>query len=176
MAATGTGSDEGTRPRGGGAARARFDVVALVASAGGLSALNQVLLHLPNDFCGPVVIVQHLGGANSTLVDILRRRSPCRWSGSPTTRPSSQAGSSSARPSACWRSCPTATARRARSSPPHAAPDRPHHMLRPIDWFLASVAESYGQGAMAVALTGMTRPPGGRSPASASTNGSGSAG
>jgi hypothetical protein len=124
MAATGTGSDEGTRPRGGGAARARFDVVALVASAGGLSALNQVLLHLPDDFGGPVVIVQHLGGANSTLVDILRRRSPCRWSGSPTTRPSSQAGSSSARPSACWRSCPTATARRARSSPPHAAPDR----------------------------------------------------
>jgi two-component system chemotaxis response regulator CheB len=45
---------------------------------------------------------------------------------------------------------------------------------RPI--VLASVAESYGQGAMAVALTGMTRPPGGRSPASASTNGSGSAG
>ncbi|HEU4896132.1 MAG TPA: chemotaxis protein CheB [Actinomycetota bacterium] len=55
-------------------------------------------------------------------------------------------------------------------------PIDPHHMLRPIDWFLASVAESYGQGAMAVVLTGMTRPPGGRSPASASTNGSGSAG
>ena len=71
MAATGTGSDEGTRPRGGGAARARFDVVALVASAGGLSALNQVLQHLPDDFGAPVVIVQHLGGANSILVDIL---------------------------------------------------------------------------------------------------------
>ena len=27
-------------------------------------------------------------------------------------------------------------------------PIDPHHMLRPIDSFLASVAESYGQGAM----------------------------
>ncbi len=38
-----------------------FDVVALVASAGGLSALNQVLLPLPDSFNAAVIIVQHLG-------------------------------------------------------------------------------------------------------------------
>src|SRR5215469_4720333 len=59
-----------------GSAGSPFDVVALVASAGGLSALNQVLLQLPADFGAAVVVVQHLGGSGSSLVDILRRRSP----------------------------------------------------------------------------------------------------
>jgi chemotaxis response regulator CheB len=55
---------------------APFDVVALVTSADGLSALNQVLLPLPDDFNAAVVIVQQLGGPGSSLVEILRRRSP----------------------------------------------------------------------------------------------------
>jgi two-component system chemotaxis response regulator CheB len=57
-------------------AAAPFYVVALVTSAGGLSALSQVLLPLPDDFSAALVIVQHLGGSGSSLVDILRRRSP----------------------------------------------------------------------------------------------------
>ena len=57
-------------------AAAPFDVVALVTSAGGLPALNQVLMPLPRDFGAALVIVQHLGGSGSSLVDILRRRCP----------------------------------------------------------------------------------------------------
>ena len=53
-----------------------FDVVALVTSAGGLSALNQVFLTLPDDLNAALVIVQHLGGPVSSLAEILRRRGP----------------------------------------------------------------------------------------------------
>ena len=53
-----------------------FDVVALVTSAGGLSALNQLLRVLPDDFDAALVVVQHLGGQRSYLAEILHRRSP----------------------------------------------------------------------------------------------------
>jgi PAS domain-containing protein len=130
-------------------AAAPFDVVALVTSAGGLSALNQVLLPLPDDFGAALVIVQHLGGSGSSLVDILRRRSPLpvQWiADHDTLRPG------------CVYVCP----------PQHllevmpdaecsVRPMEPDHRLRPIDFFLASLADSYGPRAMVVVLTGMGR-------------------
>jgi len=53
-----------------------FDVVALVASAGGLAALTAVLSHLPGDFPAGVVVLQHLDPSRpSLLTEILGRRS-----------------------------------------------------------------------------------------------------
>jgi two-component system chemotaxis response regulator CheB len=54
---------------------ASFDVVALAASAGGLTALSQVLEGLPGDFPAAIVIVQHLDPRHRSLMaDILSRR------------------------------------------------------------------------------------------------------
>jgi two-component system, chemotaxis family, protein-glutamate methylesterase/glutaminase len=39
---------------------ARFDVVAIAASAGGIKALAQLLPQLPADFAAAIVIVMHL--------------------------------------------------------------------------------------------------------------------
>lgn len=56
-------------------AGARFDVVALATSAGGLQALSQVLRDLPADFPAAIVIVQHLfPRAQNLLPAILARR------------------------------------------------------------------------------------------------------
>src|SRR3712207_4204172 len=55
---------------------ATIEVVALVASAGGLEALSTVLGKLPADLPVAVVVAQHLGGQGSRLVDILGRRTP----------------------------------------------------------------------------------------------------
>jgi two-component system chemotaxis response regulator CheB len=54
---------------------AAFDVVALAASAGGLTALSQVLSALPADFPAAIVVVQHLDLRHRSLMaDILDRR------------------------------------------------------------------------------------------------------
>jgi len=52
-----------------------FDVVALAASAGGLTALTHVLEALPGDFPVAVVVLQHLDPRHRSLMaDILGRR------------------------------------------------------------------------------------------------------
>jgi two-component system chemotaxis response regulator CheB len=52
-----------------------FDVVAIAASAGGLSALGRVLAGLPGDFAAAIVIVQHLDPRHRSLMaDILSRK------------------------------------------------------------------------------------------------------
>jgi two-component system chemotaxis response regulator CheB len=54
---------------------AAFDVVALAASAGGLTALSEVLSGLPAAFPAAVVVVQHLDPRHRSLMaDILSRR------------------------------------------------------------------------------------------------------
>jgi two-component system chemotaxis response regulator CheB len=59
------------------AAKAAFDIVALAASAGGLTALTSVLSGLPEDFPLPIVIVQHLDPRHRSLMaEILNRRTP----------------------------------------------------------------------------------------------------
>jgi two-component system chemotaxis response regulator CheB len=55
--------------------QAAFEVVAMAASAGGLSALGQVLAALPADFPAAIVVVQHLDPRHRSLMaDILSRR------------------------------------------------------------------------------------------------------
>lgn len=58
---------------------AAYDVVALVASAGGLNALSQVLGGLPADFPATIVVVQHLDRHHRSLMaEILNRRTSLR--------------------------------------------------------------------------------------------------
>lgn len=54
-----------------------FDVVAIAASAGGISALQTVLAELPAEFPVPILVVQHLDPRHrSLLAEILSRRCP----------------------------------------------------------------------------------------------------
>jgi len=54
---------------------AAFDVVALAASAGGLTALSSVLAELPAEFPAGILVVQHLDPRHRSLMaDILSRR------------------------------------------------------------------------------------------------------
>jgi len=55
--------------------KTRFEIVAIAASAGGLSALQRVLSGLPSDFPAPILVVQHLDPRHhSLLADILNKR------------------------------------------------------------------------------------------------------
>ena len=67
----------GNRPRS--ISDAAFDIVALAASAGGLTALSRVLAALPDGFPATLVVVQHLDPRHRSLMaDILSRRTPLR--------------------------------------------------------------------------------------------------
>jgi len=58
---------------------AAFDVVAIAASAGGLTALTQILTALPEGFPAAIVIVQHLDPRHRSLMaEILTRRTSLR--------------------------------------------------------------------------------------------------
>jgi two-component system chemotaxis response regulator CheB len=58
---------------------AAFDVVAMAASAGGLTALSQILTALPSDFPAAIVVVQHLDPRHQSLMaQILSRRTPLK--------------------------------------------------------------------------------------------------
>ena len=56
------------------------ELVALVASAGGLDALSTVLRDLPTELSAAIVVQQHLGGHDSVLPAILRRQTARRVS------------------------------------------------------------------------------------------------
>lgn len=60
--------------------RPAIELVALLASAGGLAALSVVLGDLPDEFPAAVVVEQHLGGLYSVLATILGRKTPHRVS------------------------------------------------------------------------------------------------
>ena len=52
-----------------------YEIVAVAASAGGLTALSDLLAPLPADFAATLVVVQHLDPRHrSLLADILSRR------------------------------------------------------------------------------------------------------
>lgn len=57
------------------------ELVALLASAGGLTALSTVLGDLPDVFAAAVVVQQHLGDSDSMLPTVLRRQAarPVDW-------------------------------------------------------------------------------------------------
>jgi two-component system, chemotaxis family, protein-glutamate methylesterase/glutaminase len=54
-----------------------YGIVAVAASAGGITALGRLLGGLPKDFAVPVVMVQHLDPRHETIIaDVLGRRTP----------------------------------------------------------------------------------------------------
>jgi two-component system chemotaxis response regulator CheB len=56
-----------------------YEVVAMVASAGGLAALSLILGELPADFPAAVVVVQHLDPRHRSLMaEIMARRTPLK--------------------------------------------------------------------------------------------------
>jgi two-component system chemotaxis response regulator CheB len=122
------------------------DVVALVASAGGLQAISAVLKHLPGDLPAAIVVALHLGHG-SRLVEILRRRvpMPVDWAqegervvpGEVTVCP----------PGHQLALDPDATCRLKLSD----------HSPRSLDHLLRSVASGFGPRACAVVLSGTGR-------------------
>lgn len=125
-----------------------FDIVAMAASAGGLTALTQVLSTLPGNFPATIAVVQHLNPRHRSLMaDILSRRTPLRVK-------QAEAGESLI------------------SGTVYIAPPNRHllvnsdgtlslsqselvHFLRPsADLLFESVATSYRERAIAVVLTG----------------------
>lgn len=128
-----------------------FDLVAIVASAGGLYALETILADLPKDFPAPIAIVQHLSPQGPGLLPgILNRRTQL-------TVKQAVAGV------------------RLQAGHVYIAPPDQHLLLTPsgiitlahtervnfsrpsADVLLESVAESFRQRAVAVILTGKGR-------------------
>jgi len=125
--------------------------VALAASAGGLAALTEILSSLPPDFAAPVLVLQHLSPHHrSWLSEILGRQV--------------------ALPVVQVRGGERLEAGRIYVAPPDfhllVDPDgflslsdlaRVHFVRPSADLLFASLAESWGEGAIAVVLTGTGR-------------------
>ncbi|HCI82280.1 MAG TPA: hypothetical protein DHW02_21610, partial [Ktedonobacter sp.] len=138
-------TDEGTlsaRPT-----RSPFEVVALVASAGGVEAISALVRHLPADFPAAVIVMLHLGPGKNHLIEILDRASelPVQWA---TRYEPFQPGRVYV--------CPSR--QMLLVQPDRTCDLEPYDSItqsRPISAFLQSLAESYGPHALAVILTGM---------------------
>jgi two-component system chemotaxis response regulator CheB len=131
-----------------GADRTQYTVVAIAASAGGLSALTSILSRLPRTFGAAIVAVQHLDPRHRSLMaEIIGRRSAL---------PIHQAVAGS----------------RIQAGQVYLAPPDRHLLINPdgsisltqtelvnfvrpsADLLFESVAASFGKGAVAVVLTG----------------------
>ena len=126
---------------------ASFDVVAIGASAGGVEALHVVINSLPADFPVPVLVVQHMDPRHhSRLAELLSRHSRVAVK---------QASDGEAlRPGIVYLTAPDAhllvSGGRARFS------DQPqvHFSRHSVDLLFVSVADAYGDRALAVVLSG----------------------
>ncbi len=124
------------------------ELVALLASAGGLEPLSIVLSDLPAEFAAAVVVQQHLGGHSSVLASILGGRTTHRvdWAhdgqlmvaGQVLVCPPGMHMELRPDGSCCLRKMETAGERR-------------------FDVLLASLASSYGARGLAVVLSGSGR-------------------
>jgi two-component system, chemotaxis family, protein-glutamate methylesterase/glutaminase len=132
------------------AAAARFEVVALVASLGGLSAVSRILAALPAEFPAHVLVVQHGRRDHDpgVLVRLFRRVTPL---------PISAAGRGTTLRGPGVTVIPTGNV-------PELDADRriilgpvsgPADGLRAGDTLLTSLATAFGPRAIAVVLTGM---------------------
>ena len=127
---------------------AAFDVVALAASAGGLTALSQVLSALPADFPAAIVVVQHLDPRHRSLMaDILDRRTSLQVKQAEEGDRLSPATVYIAPPNRHLLVNPDGTLSLSQSELVH--------FVRPsADLLFESVAASYKECAVAVVLTG----------------------
>ncbi len=127
--------------------RSSFAVVALVTSAGGLEASSAILRTLPSDWPTAVLVAMHLSGQGSALVEILSRHSslPIVW-----------AEDGGALSPGCIQLCPPG--KRLEVLPDGTCALSPVERVgrdKPLDFFLESLADSFGARVLAVVLTGM---------------------
>ena len=125
-----------------------FDVVALAASAGGLTAISRILSALPADFPAAIVIVQHLDPRHRSLMaNILSRRTLLQVKQAEEGDCLSPATVYIAPPNRHLLVNPDGTLFLSQSELVH--------FVRPsADLLFESVAASYRHGAIAVVLTG----------------------
>ncbi len=125
-----------------------FDIVALAASAGGLTALGRVLAALPEGFPATLVVVQHLDPRHRSLMaEILSRRTSLRVKQAEDGEQVSLATVYIAPPNWHLLVNPAGTLSLSQSEVVH--------FLRPsADVLFVSVATSYRERAIAVVLTG----------------------
>jgi len=125
-----------------------FDIVALAASAGGLTALGLVLAALPDGFPATLVVVQHLDPRHRSLMaEILSRRTSLRVKQAEEGEQGSLATVYIAPPNRHLLVNSDGTLSLTQS--------QLVHFLRPsADLLFESVAASYGERAIAVVLTG----------------------
>jgi two-component system, chemotaxis family, protein-glutamate methylesterase/glutaminase len=138
-----------TRKRG--ATRRPFEIVAIAASAGGLTALSRVLSNLPATFGAAIVAVQHLDPRHrSLLAEIIGRRS---------SLPVHQAvNGSHVRPGQVYLAPPDHHLLINRDGSISLTHTELVNFVRPsADLLFESVAASYGKRAIAVVLTGSGR-------------------
>ena len=127
---------------------AAFDIVALAASAGGLTAISRVLAAMPADFPAVMVVVQHLDPRHRSLMaDILSRRTPLQVKQAEEGEQVQSATVYIAPPNRHLLVNPDGTLSLSQSELVH--------FLRPsADLLFESVAASYRERAIAVVLTG----------------------
>ena len=130
------------------APKCAVEIIALLASAGGLKAISVVLAALPRDFPVPIVIVQHLSPRQPSLMaEILSRRTALRVT-------QAQEGEA-LRPAHVYLAPPDhhllVTRQRTISL---TLTEKVHHVRPSGDVLFESVAACYGAGAVAVILTG----------------------
>ena len=130
------------------APKCTVEVVAIVASAGGLKAISALLAALPRDFPAPILIVQHLSPRQPSLMaEILTRR---------TALSVTQAeDGEKLRPGHVYLAPPDkhliVTPQRTLSL---TLTEKVHHVRPSGDVLFESVAACFGVGAIAVILTG----------------------
>ena len=134
--------------RGNDAVDAPYEIVAIAASAGGITALKDVLSELPADFPVPVVVVQHLDPRHRTIIaEVLGRRAklPVRLA---------QEGEQ-AEPGTVYIAPPDRHLLVGAAGMLSLSSSELVHFVRPsADLLFESVAGSYGPRAIACVLTG----------------------
>jgi two-component system chemotaxis response regulator CheB len=126
-------------------------VIAIAASAGGLRAYSTVLSALPRDFPAAVAAVQHLDRRHPSLMaQILARRTPLRVR--------QAASGDQLSPGTIYLAPPDQHLLVTAEGSLLLSHTEPVHFLRPsADLLFESVAESIGERAIAVVLTGTGR-------------------
>lgn len=130
---------------------AAFDVVAIIASAGGVTAIRSVLSMLPADFPASIVVVQHLAPHHrSMLAEILGRQ---------TELVVKQAEKGDRlEPGVAYIAPPDLHLLvNADGTVSLSRAEQVHHLRPSGDVLFQSVADSYGARAIAVVLTGTGR-------------------
>ncbi|MBO0694317.1 MAG: chemotaxis protein CheB, partial [Acidimicrobiaceae bacterium] len=130
------------------AAREGYEVVAIASSAGGVTALSAVLGALSPDLPAPVLVVQHLDPRHETVIaEVLSRRTPLKVKLA-NHEEVAQAGFVYIAP-------PNRHLLVSKSGVLTLAETELVHFVRPsADLLFESVAATYGDGALAVVLTG----------------------